>query len=204
MAWLKNSFWSLLALSLSTAANAQIIPNRLSCDDPDLTRTLEQLRRHEARVRERQTRMLSKARMIDPSPEWHQHLQLLEQNLFSSSSASFRPAAQHPKVRAVILSNRESIALQQMKTHTAQLKWALSRQIRENARYRRDLQEGEMPLNLQVLETFTSYQNERDEVRQVAQRIQNGCLQAGVLRASLERKTASVPSQIKPPASGRD
>jgi hypothetical protein len=50
-----------------------------------------------------------------------------------------------------------------------------------------------MPLNLQVLETFTSYQTEREEVRQVAKRFQSSCLQAGVLKASLERKTASVP-----------
>jgi hypothetical protein len=80
-----------------------------------------------------------------------------------------------------------------MRTHAHQLKWALSRQVRDHARHRRDLQNSDMPLNLQVLETFTSYQTEREEVRQVAKRFQSSCLQAGVLKASLERKTASVP-----------
>ncbi len=165
----------------------------MSCDDPDLTRTLEKLRKHDAKLRDRQGRILAKARNIDPSIEWQQHLQFLESSLQVQTPASVRPASHHPRVKAVILSNRESIALQQMKTHAHQLKWALSRQIRDHVRHRRDLQNSEMPLNLQILETFTSYQTERDEVRQVAKRFQKSCLQAGALKASLERKMASVP-----------
>ena len=193
MAWLKNSFWSLWVFSLCATASAQIIPNQMTCDDPGVTRTLEKLRKHDLKLRDRQGRILAKARTIDTSIEWQQHLQFLESGLQVQSQASFRPATQHPRVKAVILSNRESIALQQMKTHADQLKWALSRQVREHARHRRDLQNSDMPLNLQVLETFTSYQTEREEVRQVAKRFQSSCLKAGVLKASLERKTASVP-----------
>ncbi len=202
MPWLKNSFWSLFVFTFCTSANAQIIPNRLSCDDAELTRTLEKLRRHDAKLLNRQGRILAKARMIDPSLEWQQHLQFLESSLQKISVAPSAPSHSHPRVQAVILSNRESLALQQMKTHAAQLKWALARQVREHVRHRRDLQNSEMPLNLQVLETFTSYQTEREEVRQVAKRFQSSCLQAGALKASLERKMASVPQTKSSSPSG--